>query len=136
MSIILASTFASCMAGLIWFVQIVHYPLFHTVQDETFKVYERKHQQLTGYVVLPLMIAELITSITLFLQEPHALWNQVQLALLAVNWLSTFFIQMPLHGKLSQGKNDQAILLLVRTNWLRTVCWTARSVIFAGVLLS
>jgi hypothetical protein len=32
------------MVGLIWFVQIVHYPLFKMVGDDGFSEYERCHQ--------------------------------------------------------------------------------------------
>ena len=42
------------MVGLIWFVQVVHYPLFARV-EQGFIAYEQIHQQRTTWVVAPLM---------------------------------------------------------------------------------
>ena len=39
----LAATAAMC--GLIWFVQVVHYPLFAGVGDDGFTAYEQRHQR-------------------------------------------------------------------------------------------
>ena len=46
------------MVGLIWFVQIVHYPLFGEVGHDRFADYERNHQNRTTLVVAPLMLVE------------------------------------------------------------------------------
>ena len=40
-----ASTWA--MVGLIWLIQIVHYPLFSRVGADQFKLYEQEHQRLS-----------------------------------------------------------------------------------------
>ncbi|NIP85737.1 MAG: hypothetical protein GTO03_09310, partial [Planctomycetales bacterium] len=58
------------MAGLIWFVQIVHYPLFAAVGEGEFPAFERKHQRLTTCVVAPLMLAELATAAGLVYWRP------------------------------------------------------------------
>ncbi len=42
------------LPGLIWFVQVVHYPLFAAVGQEGFHAYERQHQRLKAFVVAPL----------------------------------------------------------------------------------
>ena len=49
----LAATAA--MVGLLWFVQLVYYPLFALVGPDGFVEYEHSHQQRTSYVVGPLM---------------------------------------------------------------------------------
>ncbi len=45
------------MTGLIWFVQIVHYPLFARVLRNTapdaFRAYEASHANRTSFVVFP-----------------------------------------------------------------------------------
>ena len=44
------------MVGLIWFVQVVHYPLFGSVGREGFAGYSQAHSRLTGFVVgLPML---------------------------------------------------------------------------------
>jgi hypothetical protein len=53
------------MTGVIWFVQIVHYPLFASVGAIDFPEYERRHANRTGYVVAPVMIFELGASFVL-----------------------------------------------------------------------
>jgi hypothetical protein len=44
------------MLGVIWFVQVVHYPLFAKVGQEGFTLYSKAHSHLTGYVVGPPML--------------------------------------------------------------------------------
>ena len=67
----LASTWG--MVGLIWFVQIVHYPLFAKVGEPNFATYEEIHQRLTTLVVLPLMFTELLTAAFLVFYPPEGI---------------------------------------------------------------
>ncbi|MEL6675082.1 MAG: hypothetical protein AAFR61_22935 [Bacteroidota bacterium] len=122
------------MTGVIWFVQIVHYPLFRRVGDEHFTAYEAAHTQRTGWLVAPLMLAELGSGIALHWTEMWEGWNAFIWAnslLLAGIWLCTFFIQVPLHGALLEARNARAIDRLVWTNWIRSFLWSAR----AGILV-
>ncbi len=125
------------MAGLIWFVQIVHYPLFAEVPTDAFHRYESLHCRFTGWVVSPLMLTELATGIILLIHPPsvdvtHLLRSGG--ALLAILWISTFAIQVPVHNGLSSGFNPRLHRLLVRTNWIRTAAWTTRAVIVLTIL--
>jgi hypothetical protein len=118
------------MTGLIWFVQIVHYPLFNVVGADKFIAYELKHSNLTTFVVVAPMFVELITSVALLWQRPEgiATWQLWAGAFLVGGiWVSTAFLQVPQHSVLSQGFNERVYELLVQGNWLRTVAWTLRS---------
>jgi len=126
-----ASTLA--MAGLIWFVQIVHYPLMGAVGSREFVAYEQAHTRRTTWVVGPLMLAEAVTAGMLALARPGTL-TLAGAALLAVIWLSTAALQVPLHRRLSSGRSDAAIASLVRGNWIRTAAWTARAAIALALL--
>jgi hypothetical protein len=53
------------MLGLIWFVQIVHYPLFSSVGEREFAGYEIQHSRLTAFVVGPPMLIEALSAIAL-----------------------------------------------------------------------
>src|SRR5918997_4751331 len=80
------------MVGIIWFVQIVHYPLFGNVGTGGFSAYSEAHTRLTGFVVGPPMLAEAATSILLVIIRPQAIpagaaWTG--LLLVACIWLST-----------------------------------------------
>jgi hypothetical protein len=120
------------MTGLIWFVQIVHYPLFSQVGAEQFERYEAAHTARTTWVVGPPMLVEAVTALLLLWRRPAGIdLMQVWLGagLLGVVWLSTAFVQVPRHNVLSRGFDAVAHGQLVASNWLRTVAWSLRSVL-------
>lgn len=120
------------MVGVIWFVQIVHYPLFDTLGRESAPSYEYEHQRRTGWVVGPMMLIEMAAAVLLALFRPAGVSLALVvtgLAVLGVVWASTFFVQVPLHAKLLQGDDGAALRRLVLTNWIRTFGWTARGII-------
>lgn len=118
------------MVGLIWFVQIVHYPLFARVGDDDYTAYQSAHMSRTSLVVGPLMLAELATAVLILLggwtSRPLAIAGIV---LLAIAWLSTFLLQVPRHATLERGYDARAAASLVTTNWIRTIAWTARGIL-------
>ena len=120
------------MTGLIWFVQIVHYPLFKEVGSAAFVRYARHHATLTGYVVGGPMLFELATALTglapslrpTFVSTVNAIESAVLVLLL---WLATGLLQVPLHARFAEARDRAGIDRLVRSNWIRTVLWSARS---------
>ena len=120
------------MVGVIWFVQIVHYPLFGSVGTDGFAAYSQAHSRLTGFVVGPPMLAEAATAVALVFRTPppvSQILPIIGLVLLGAVWLSTAFLQAPQHGVLGRGFAPASHHILVASNWLRTVCWSARGVI-------
>ena len=118
------------LTGLVWFVQVVHYPLFPDAGRTGFADYERRHTALTALVVGPPMLAEAATGVLLLWFRPPgaAAWQLwAGLALIAVVWLSTARLQVPCHEGLCQGFDPDIHRRLVRTNWVRTAAWTLRS---------
>ncbi|MCC6673425.1 MAG: hypothetical protein IT458_20370 [Planctomycetes bacterium] len=119
------------MTGVIWIVQVVHYPLFALVGPDGFAAYAAAHQDAIALVVLPLMALEALGAALLVLgQRPanvRAGEAGLGLALLAGTWVSTWFVQVPLHESLARGFDLAAIESLVLGNWLRTGLWSARS---------
>jgi len=124
----LAAIFSTLyMTGLIWFVQVVHYPLFGKVGTGNFTTYESHHTMRTGWVVAPVMLLELASTSLLLLYRPHFIrpYEAIVLVLLTIGvWASTFFIQVPLHGTLIGGMDLESIRKLVSSNWIRTILWT------------
>lgn len=120
------------MAGLCWFVQIVHYPLFHQIKLEDFPNYERKNYR-TGFITAPAMMIELATGLYLIYHNPN-LYHSLNVGLLGVIASSTAFIQVPIHLKLLKNTSVQLIDKLILTNWIRTISWTIRIVILALLL--
>lgn len=125
----LLTTFA--MAGLIWFVQIVHYPMMASFDREKFAAHEKEHCDRTSWVVVPLMLGEVFTFALLLLEGVRSNAFLLSGLLLCVIWASTFFLQVPLHRALLQGWNAGAHRRLVATNWIRTVAWTGRAVLLS-----
>lgn len=120
------------MVGIIWFVQVVHYPLFSRVGKSVFPRYSEDHSRLTTYVVGPPMLLEAATAALLLFFRPIGIpaflpWTGA--ILLAVVWLSTALLQVPRHKTLGLGFETNAWSALVLTNWLRTVCWSLRGVL-------
>lgn len=128
------------MTGLIWFVQIVHYPLMAKVGHQGFVGYEAAHTRRTTMVVGPLMLVEAVSAgmiltplITIPSLFPTSL-PLIAMVVLVLIWLSTALIQVPAHRVLEKGFDASAHRRLVNTNWIRTVLWSVRSV-FAMSLL-
>ncbi|NDJ54359.1 MAG: hypothetical protein GYB68_14915 [Chloroflexi bacterium] len=125
------------MVGVIWIIQVVHYPLFSRVGIESFRAYAVGHNQLITLVVLPLMFVEIGTAFLLALLPPSGTptwlaWGAFGLVLLI--WASTFFIQVPFHNALLVSYTDDAYRGLVLSNWLRTIAWTLRGCIVLWML--
>ncbi|HST60718.1 MAG TPA: hypothetical protein VLK84_18605 [Longimicrobium sp.] len=131
----LAST--GVMIGIIWFVQVVHYPLMALAGREQYPAYQAAHSRRTTVVVMPPMLLELATGVWLALRPSpifpaSAAW--AGLALLALVWASTFFLQVPQHRRLEAGFDAAAHRRLVQSNWIRTVGWTLRGILLLANL--
>ena len=122
-----AATWA--MVGLIWFVQVVHYPLFVRVGPTEFVDYELAHTRRTAFVVALFMPIEAVTGAWLVLSPPASVDRGVLVAglvLLILLWVSTASWQAPMHTQLSRGYDAAIQRRLVSSNWLRTAVWSGR----------
>lgn len=120
--------------GLIWTIQLVHYPLFLKVGPDHFVDYEQDHTTKISYLVIPSMITELATGILLAASQGISSIYGLLLLLLSLVWVSTFLLQVPLHNALNHAYDAKKIQRLVNTNWIRTLAWTLRSLILLGIL--
>lgn len=125
------------MVGVIWTIQIVHYPLMAFADPARHTAFQMAHQRRIAWVVIPLMLTEIGTAVVLAI----APWSPVPrslawagLALLALIWTSTFFVQVPLHRRLEHGFHEPTHSRLVTSNWIRTAAWTARGILVFGML--
>ena len=122
------------LVGLIWTIQVVHYPLFARVGTAEFVEYQHRHMRRITWVVAPLMFAELGAASLLFLMMPSNPLAVAGVSLVAVIWLSTALIQVPCHNRLVDGFDEQSHRKLVNSNWIRTVAWTIRGVLSLAML--
>jgi hypothetical protein len=120
------------MVGLIWFVQVVHYPLFSRVGTAAFVDYQLRHQKQTSLVVAPPMLIEAFSSVLLAWYPPEGIgYGPIFLgvALVFAIWFSTACLQIPCHGALAKSFDPVCHRRLVATNWFRTLAWTARGLL-------
>jgi hypothetical protein len=138
--VLLAQAVASnALVGLIWTIQVVHYPLMRRVPESAYGAYQREHMRRITAVVGPLMLAEAATAAAVVVLRPAGVpmtlaWTGLGLVVLL--WAMTATVQGPLHNRLVQGGKDDALLArLIASNWVRTAMWSARGVLSAWMLL-
>jgi hypothetical protein len=126
------------LVGLIWFVQVVHYPIFAKVGKSEFEAYHAQHVKDTGKVVaLPMLIELGLAFLMLVLAGNQIpLWqNILSFALVLIVWLQTFFYFVPLHGKL-HAADPQMIAQLVSANGWRTLFWSLRFTLLGWIVFN
>jgi hypothetical protein len=131
----LGSTWA--MTGLIWVIQVVHYPIFDSIgqgdDNSGWARFAQHHTTSISFVVGPLMLAEGITGLWLVASPPadtSRLLPLIALGLMGIAYGVTAFVSAPLHGQMSERFDAQLHARLLSTNWIRTAAWSCR----AGVL--
>jgi hypothetical protein len=118
------------LCGLIWFIQVVHYPLFREIPESEFLYYHSKHMKKTAFLTIFSMIVEAFTvGVLVFLfqrgTKPYLI-TMMGLIALGLIWLSTFGLQLPRHLKIKTDHKIENINFLIRSNWIRTILWTIR----------
>lgn len=125
------------MVGVIWFVQLVHYPLLAVVPVESASSVAVDHQRRTALVVMIPMTVEGVSTLALLKWVPAgvAWWVPwANAALLAVALGCTVFLSVPRHERMAKNPTPSIGRELVQTNWPRTIAWTARGIILALML--
>lgn len=122
------------LTGLIWVIQLVHYPSFLWIDPSKFVKFTEFHGKRISLIVIPLMVIELATAVLLCFEMNSFVWR-LNLGGVLLIWASTFFISVPLHIKLDKERHEPTIKRLIITNWPRTVLWTARSIMIAGYMM-
>jgi len=116
------------LVGLIWTIQVVHYPQFLEISAENFKASHALHTTRISWLVLPCMIFELVSGLYLLGKNPD-LWLVLGMVCLAGVWAVTFFLSVPLHNQLQSGYDTAVIRSLILTNWWRTVFWSLKGLL-------
>ena len=110
---------------LIWIVQLIIYPSFHVVADQDFRAWHKRYSSLISMLVIPLMFSQVGFHAAGLYEEASAL-KIVAAPLIAGTWMATFTLSVPCHNALAAGGKSTAVIQkLIRTNWPRTVAWTA-----------
>ena len=120
------------MAGVIWMVQLVHYPSFLYVDKNKYKRFQEFHMSGIGFIVGPLMAVELITgAMLLIIYKISNIYLFSSMLLLVGIWFLTAIVFTRIHSKLLNGYSEKLIHDLIRFNWSRTIMWTTRLVLLS-----
>ena len=115
----------SILVGVILMTQIISYPLLLKLNKSNFYDYYNSYTKRISFIVIPLMTSEVLLSITLniILNNFYLFASNI---LLLVIWGSTFFIQVPIHNKISSSHSYLLVNKLIFTNWIRTIAWISK----------
>lgn len=126
------------MVGVIWMVQVVHYPLMAHIGPGHSVAYQRLHVERMGILVAPIMLAEMSAAILLCLFMPFETqaWPAwLGLGLVVVIWLVTFFFSIPSHEVLVKRFDTTVHRRLLISNMARVALWTARGAVATALVV-
>lgn len=115
------------MAGIIWLIQLLHYPSFLQIDKSSFLDFHTQHTNMMTLLVGPVMIAELVLS--LYLSQHFEKFWLIQSVLVVILFLLTFLVSVPIHNQLAHGFDKNLIQKLISTNWPRTIIWTIKAIL-------
>jgi hypothetical protein len=127
------------MFGVIWIMQIVHYPLMRFVSGEQFARFETAHRVRISWVVGPLMLIEGVCVLAFLFAPPAGLpwwlpWVGAGVEAVAIG--TTAFVSAPLHERLNANFDQATLDRLIATNWIRTIAWTCRAAVAIAILVA
>ena len=127
------------MFGVIWVMQLVHYPLMRFAAGPQFARFETEHQRRISMVVGPLMAVEGICVLAFLFAPPAGLtwwlpWLGAGAEAVAIG--TTAFVSAPLHSRLNAHFDAPTLDRLIGTNWIRTAAWTLRAAVAIAVLVA
>ena len=116
---------------LLYHYEIVLYARCHTVRDLKFVSFQKFHTDKIAIVVAPVMLIELITGILLIYMETNIdILLSISLFILIAIWVLTAIYFYKAHQNLMSGYNEEIISQLIKLNWIRTILWTFRLILF------
>jgi hypothetical protein len=124
-----------CMTAL----QLQHYGIYPLVGREGFAKYMAANNgSAVAPTIIPGMLLLLVSIALVILRPPFVrpLEAGAALALNLVALFSTFKWQRPLQGEMATSGYDEAkIRTLIRTNWIRTLCYWLLSALTIAILI-
>ena len=110
---------------ILWLVQCIIYPSFLRMEGESLIEWHQTYVFRFTWIIAPLMILQLSLAVWAVV-EVGVFRNWLILSLVLICWALSFFVSVPLHRKIDQGDPTQVERRqLIRTNWPRTILWTA-----------
>ena len=127
-------TSTSIMVGVIWVIQLVHYPSFKYVNESDYIIFQKYHMSNISYIVFPIMFTELTTAILIFFSGEKSFFFMLSLICLFLIWVITGVLFTKFHNILQKGKDLKMIDKMIKANWMRTSLWTLRLIMIFFVI--
>lgn len=124
------------LLGMLWFMQLVHYPLFRRIK-ENFVKYEREHIKRILSLLMPLSIIDLALNVMLVISLERGRYIfliSFALAMNIITWLSALFFQVEQHHALSEHFSKNMVHKLVKTNWISTIAWSIKAALIFALI--
>jgi hypothetical protein len=126
------------MFGVIWIVQVVHYPLMRFAAGPEFSSFETAHRLRISWVVGPLMAVEGLCVLAFLIAPPAGLswwlpWAGAAAEAVAIG--TTVLVSAPLHVRLNARFDPATLDRLIATNWIRTLAWSCRAGLAVAILV-
>ena len=122
------------MVGVIWIMQIVHYPAFKYVRNSDYHDFQEFHMRRISFIVIPAMFAEILTgSIILYLKIHLTILFKISFIFLILIWILTGLFFSKIHNELLNGFNNNIGDKLVQLNWIRTALWSLRLILLLWI---
>lgn len=125
------------LVGLIWLIQVVHYPSFSAIDPDHYREFQQTHMRRMGQLIGGPWLIEGVTVLAVFALAPTGtiralavIGGLLEAAVIGV----TIGSAIPAHASLSEGFNDSAHRRLLRANRIRTYAWTLRGVVALAVV--
>ena len=121
------------MVGVSLITHFVTYPSFKLIKSSSFSEFHKSYTKKMLFIVAPVMILELISSLLLVIFDISD--NNTEICLLItliLIWLLTFLTIVPIHNKLTVNYNKDLNQKLIKLNGLRTILWILKLILFIG----
>ena len=121
------------MVGVSLITHFVTYPSFRLIKLSLFSEFHKSYTNKMLFIVAPVMILELISSLFLVIFDVSDNNTEIGLLIsLLLIWFLTFFIIVPIHNKLTVNYNKDLNQKLIKYNGLRTIFWIIKLILFIG----
>lgn len=109
---------------LIWMTQLVVYPSFTYFNAKDLVRWHEKYTTAVSFIVMPLMLGQLVVH-SYGLAVSFSWFRAIAYVLVLLAWVNTFFYAVPLHNRISVGKDvRESARHLVVVNGYRTALWS------------
>jgi len=126
------------MTGIIFFIQIVQYPLLHNISTFDFSCYFKKSNYRISWIVYSALVIEIGFAIGLSFLPVRAVMQVpilITYMLLAAATLNTFLIQAPMTQRLQLAFDRELLSKVMFFNGVRLVTWTLRTILLCWIIL-